>query len=381
MTYSFDESVDRSASDAYKWTKYKGQDVLPLWVADMDFKAPPAVLEALQNRLNHGVFGYGETTEAFTNTIIEHAQRAYQWAIDESWIVPLPGLVCGLNVSACAVTEKGQQLLTATPIYPPFMSAGQYAERSVLRVPLLEKNDQRWEWDFDSLEKSITANVRAIMLCHPHNPVGRVWSNEELTQLIRIAEKHKLKIVSDDIHCDLILDTDKKHQPIATLSEYAQQNSITLMAPSKTFNIPGLGSSFAIIPNKALRNRFKQEMNGIVPHINVFGVAATAAAYGESQDWHKALITYLRANRDLLMHELQDYQGLKITKPEATYLAWIDCRALPVDNPWQFFEKHGVGLSNGRDFGLDGFVRLNFGCTKATLTHAIERIKTAISTL
>lgn len=377
MSYDFDHPP-APAPDSLKWGKYRGRDVLPLWVADMDFQAPPEVIAALQARVAQGVFGYAEPTPDTVTAILGALQRDYGWQVDPEWLVPLPGLVTGLNIAARAIAEAGDELLTATPIYPPFMSSARNAGCHSLNVPLAEATPGRWTWNWERMEAAITPRTRGLFLCHPHNPTGRVWSEEELRQLVDFAERHSLTVASDEIHCELILEPGLVHQPYALLSEKAAAHSITLMAPSKTYNVPGLGAAFAIIPNATLRARFQRAMAGIVPHVNVLGFVACAAAYAHGRPWRKALLDYLRGNRDRVMQALDGKHGLRVTRPEATYLAWIDCRVTGLDNPAAFFEAAGVGLSDGRDFGMPGFVRLNFGCSRQTLDAALQRMLAAL---
>lgn len=240
----FDTVIDRRGSDSFKWGKYAGRDILPLWVADMDFAAPPAVLDALHRRIEHGVFGYGGPWPSLTESVLAYLQDEYGWAIEPEWLVWLPGLVSGLNIACRAVDGE---VLTATPIYPPFMSAPQFSGRPLRRVDLaLDGN--RWHWDMAAMEQATSTATRLFLLCHPHNPVGRCWSRDELLALAAHAERHDLIVCSDEIHCGLILDEGKRHVPFASLSPAIARRTITLLAPSKTFNIPGLGCAFAVIP-------------------------------------------------------------------------------------------------------------------------------------
>ena len=369
----FDAPIDRRASDSIKWSKYAGRDILPLWVADMDFAAPPAVIATLQQRIAHGVFGYGGPWPTLTESVLAHLERKYSWSIAPEWIVWLPGLVTGLNVACRAVDGD---VLTATPIYPPFLSAPKFSGRNLQRCEL-RQSDGDWQWDKLALKSALTATTRLFLLCHPHNPVGRCWSRDELLDLATFAEKNDLVVCSDEIHCGLILDRDKRHIPFASLSPDAAKRSITLMAPSKTYNIPGLGCAFAVIPDASLRHRFEHAMHGIVPHVNVLGLAACEAAYRDSDDWHDELIAYLAANRDRVFATVNGEKGVKMSRVEATYLAWIDVRELGLDNPAAHFEAHGLGLSDGRDFGAPGWLRLNFGCARSTLDEALQRFQQA----
>ena len=369
----FDTPIDRRDSDSIKWSKYAGRDVLPLWVADMDFAAPPAVLEALNRRIEHGVFGYGGPWPSLTESVLAHLEDEYSWRIEPEWIVWLPGLVTGLNIACRAVDGE---VLTATPIYPPFLSAPHFSGRKLNRAELA-CTDDGWNFDQDALKAALTADTKLFLLCHPHNPVGRCWRRDELLALAALAEANDLIVCSDEIHCGLILDADQRHIPFASLSPDAAKRSITLMAPSKTFNIPGLGCAFAVISDARLRHRFERAMAGIVPHVNVLGLAACEAAYRDSGDWHRELIDYLRANRDRVFAAVNAEKGAKMHAVEATYLAWIDVRALGLAKPAAHFEGHGLGLSDGADFGAPGWLRLNFGCPRSTLEEALKRFSTA----
>ena len=371
---SFDTPIDRRGSDSFKWGKYAGRDILPLWVADMDFAAPPAVLDALHRRIEHGVFGYGGPWPSLTESVLAHLQGEYGWSIEPEWLVWLPGLVTGLNVACRAVDGE---VLTATPIYPPFLSAPHFSGRKLNRVDLALDNN-RWQWDMAAVQQATTAATRLFLFCHPHNPVGRCWSRDELLALADYAERNDLVVCSDEIHCGLILDADKRHIPFASLSPAAAQRSITLLAPSKTFNIPGLGCAFAVIPNPALRRRFEQAMHGIVPHVNVLGLAACEAAFRHGGDWQRELIAYLRGNRDRVAATMDSLPGVRMAPVEATYLAWIDVRDLRLAKPAAHFEAHGIGLSDGADFGAPGWLRLNFGCPRATLDEALTRFERAV---
>ena len=370
---TFDVAIDRRQSDSIKWGKYAGRDVLPLWVADMDFAAPPPVIAALHKRVEHGVFGYGGPWPSLTESVLAHLEGEYSWRIEPEWIVWLPGLVTGLNV-ACRAVEG--EALTATPIYPPFLSAPHFSGRKLNRAELA-CTDEGWRFDQNALQSATTAETELFLLCHPHNPVGRCWSREELFELLAFAEANDLIVCSDEIHCGLILDADKRHVPFASLSPEAAKRSITLMAPSKTFNIPGLGCAFAVIPDATLRHRFERAMRGIVPHVNVLGLAACEAAYRDSGDWHRELIDYLRINRDLVQAAVSHEKGPRMTPVEATYLAWIDVRELGLTKAAAHFEAYGLGLSDGADFGAPGWLRLNFGCARSTLEEALKRFSTA----
>jgi cystathionine beta-lyase len=375
--FNFDLPVDRSDTASEKWDKYKGRDIIPLWVADMDFRSPPAVIEALHERVDHGVFGYTAPPDRLAETVASYLKREYDWNVDPAWLVWLPGLVCGLNVACRAIGCQGDEVLTFTPVYPPFMTAPTLSGRSAVKLPL-RQNGERWEMDLEVLETAITPRTRLLLFCNPHNPVGRVWTEAELESVAEIAERHNLIICSDEIHAGLVLDQDKRHIPIAMLSPETARRTITLNAPSKTFNIPGLGCSFAVISEQPLRREFKKAMAGIVPHVNLLGYTATQAAYQYGESWRCQLIDYLRGNRDLVLQEVGSMPGLRVTPVEATYLAWIDVRGTGIEQPAQFFEEAGVGLSDGAAFGLPGFVRLNFGCRRELLAEALRCMHAAL---
>lgn len=370
--FDFTHTLDRQHSDSLKWQKYAGQDVIPLWVADMDFLSPPAVIEALHRRVDHGCFGYALPSESLVEAVQAHLQRHYGWSIDASWLVWLPGLVTGLNI-ACRAVEG--HVVTATPVYPPFLSAPVLSGKQLTQVPLSCDEETGWGWDFERFESSLTKDTRLLLLCHPHNPVGRAWRYDELNALAHICEAHDLVVCSDEIHCDLVLDNERKHIPLAALSPAMAQRSITLMAPSKTFNVPGLGCAFAVIPNATLRRQFARVMQGIVPHVNALGYSAAEAAYRDGEPWRQSLLAVLRHNAALVEESVRQLPLLKMRHVEATYLAWIDARGLDVAQPTTFFEQAGVGLSDGADFGSPGWVRLNFGCPTSLLQQALHRMR------
>jgi cystathionine beta-lyase len=377
--FDFDTPIDRSATSSSKWNRYAGRDVIPLWVADMDFRCAPPIVEALRQRVDHGIFGYTDTPAELAPAIVHALERDHGWRIESDWIVWMPSLVVGLNVVSRAFAEEGDDLLTAVPIYPPFLSAPQNAGRNAVRVMLRRgEGELRWAWDFDALEAAIGPRTRALMLCSPHNPTGRVWTRAELEQLAAFAQRQNLIVVSDEIHCGLVLDQDKRHIPFATLSDDAAARTVTLMSASKTFNTPTLGCAFAIAANPELRARLRRTMAGIVHHVGGLGYVATLAAFRDGREWQLALLDYLRGNRDLVERELATMPGLRTWHVEATYLAWIDARGLGVPNAVRFFEDSGVGLYEGALFGTPGYLRLNFACPRALLTEALRRMRLAV---
>ena len=371
--FDFDHPINRYASGSIKWQKYAGRDILPMWVADMDFAAPPAVLGALHQHLQRGDLGYAHAPAGMGALVADFIAQTHGWQIDPDWIIWLPGLVSGLNLACRAFGHAG--VVTLTPVYPPFLSAPGLAGVALTQIDMCDHADG-WQIDFGQLRQRLRRG-QLLLLCNPHNPVGRAYTHDELAELAKLAEEFELTICSDEIHADLVLDTDCSHRPIASLDPDSSKRTLTLMAPSKTFNMPGLGCAFAIAESPAIRARLKQAMAGIVPHPNSLAWPAMAAAYRHSRDWRLALLDYLRGNRDLLQQAIAALPALKMHHVQATYLAWIDCRSLgPAPATW--FEQYGLGLSDGADFGAPGFVRLSFGCRRQLLQQAIERLQTAI---
>jgi len=380
MSYDFDQIIDRRHTESLKW-RYYDEDVLPLWVADMDFAAPEPVIRALQERVAHGIFGYGLPPDSLREVIQERLARLYGWHVETGEIFFVPGVVTGFNLACRAIGAPGDEVLVEAPVYPPMLSAPGGTERICKAVPLVEGRG-RYEHDFDAFEQAITERTSLFLLCNPHNPVGRVFETTELEHLAEICLRHDIVICSDEIHCDFIY-KGHRHVPIASLSPEVAAQTITLLAPSKTYNIAGLSCSVGVIQNPDLRARLKQTCTGLVPHVNVLGYTAGLAAYRDGQAWLDALLVYLEANRDyLLKYTATHMPSIKCKQPEGTFLAWLDCRETSIPgNPHQFFLEHArVALNDGATFGRggEGFVRLNFGCPRATLTEALERMQAAL---
>lgn len=373
----FDIPIERRGTDSLKWRKYLGRDIIPLWVADMDFLSPPSVIAALHERVAQGVFGYALPPDELVETVIERLFRKYRWQVDPDWIIWLPGLVTGLNVTCRAVGKDRDDVMTAIPVYPPFLTAPSPSRRNLVTVPL-KKEETGWTFDFDAMAEAVTPRTGLFILCNPHNPVGRIYRRDELLALADFCEKHDIIICSDEIHCDLLLDTGKSHIPTASLDPDIARRTITLMAPSKTYNLPGLGCSFAVISEKDLRKRFRRAMGGIVPDVNVLGYTAALAAYKDDGRWLEGLIEYLRGNRDMVKEAVDGIDGLSMPHVEATYLAWIETRGTGIENPGKFFEEAGIGLWNGRDFGVSDAARLNFACHRSLLGEALDRMARAM---
>ena len=379
--YKFDSCPERTGFGSLKWDKYKGRDVLPLWVADMDFVTAPEILEALQQRLDHGVFGYTIPHEAPIEAVINYLDRQHGYSAKASWLNFLPGLVPAINLCCHAFTEPGDSVMTATPVYPPFITAPDYAERELIKVPLCLDSQDRWTLDIDAMEAAIQAHTKIFVLCSPHNPVGRVFSKEELTALADFCERHDLILISDEIHCDLVFDTEAKHTLTATLSEQIADRTVTLMAPSKTYNLPGLACAYSVIENTKLRAQFQKTIRGIITEVNCFGYAGITAAYDHGEPWRQALLMYLNNNYNLIYDFIRkEIPEITFRPMESTYLAWLDVSKLGIKDPVKHFEKHGVGLSDGTPFDGHQHLRLNFGCPHSRLEEGLEKIKAAVHT-
>jgi cystathionine beta-lyase len=311
--FDFDTLPDRSGTWSLKWDRFAGRDVIPMWVADMDFRSAPAVVDALRARVEHGVFGYVEPGPELTGAIIDRLEANHGWRPDPSWFIWLPGLVSGLNIVSRAIGAPGDDVLTAVPVYPPFLSAPVWSDRGCVRVPL-DCVDGVWRFPPAALEAAITPRSRLLLLCNPHNPVGRAWTAEELGALAEVCLRHDLIVCSDEIHSGLVLDPDRRHVPFAALSPEIASRTVTLMAASKTFNLPGLGTAFAIVPDPGLRRRIAAVMRGIVHRPMTIGMWATLAAYRDGEPWRHALLRVLRANRDTVERRLCALPGLHVTQ-------------------------------------------------------------------
>jgi len=383
MSYHFDQSIDRRGTDSAKWS-YFPPDVLPMWVADMDFISPQPIVDALAARVQQGVFGYGMESKALKQTLVERMAQLYGWMITPEDIVLLPGLVSGLNIVSRAVGERGDGVLINTPVYGPFLTAPTNQYRTLQSAPLTVTQSGRrlhYALNMDGLAAAVQSNTKLFLLCNPHNPVGRAFTCSELNEIAAFCESHDLVICSDEIHCDLLLDA-TQHIPIASLSPEIGQRTITLMAPSKTFNIPGLGASFAIVQNPTLRKQIEAAMAGIVPHVNILGMVAAEAAYAACDDWLTALRAYLTANRDFAVAYIEEHlPGVNLTCPEATYLLWLDLRGFGAAKPAEMLMTQAkLAVNEGAWFGEggEGFVRLNFGCPRSTLEEGLQRLCAAL---
>ncbi len=380
MKYDFDQTIERRDTDSIKWGVYD-RDIIPLWVADMDFKSADPIIQALRLRTDHGVFGYSRPSRMLARVIQERMRRLYGWEMAEQEIVFLPGIVAGLNIAFQAFADSGEGILAQPPVYFHFLRDPVQHGR-LLQDPPLVNNGDRYEIEFDQFERAITDRTRVFVLCNPHNPVGRVYTRRELEKMAEICLRHDLMICSDEIHCDLVYPPNQ-HIPIATLGPEVEARTVTLMAPSKTYNVAGLECGYAIIKNARLRDRWKDFSYGTVPGVNIMGHVAALAALNEGQEWLEQVLEYLQGNRDHLSEYVREnLPAIGMCRVEATYLAWLDCRGAGIrGNPSQFFLKHArVALSDGADFGRGGedFVRLNFACPRKRLVQALKQMKNAL---
>jgi cystathionine beta-lyase len=393
MIYDFDRVVDRCDTNSAKW-KFYGPEVLPLWVADMDFPSPKPVLDALLRAVEHGIFGYELPTKELRATVAARMETLYGWQVSPEMVVATPGVIAGFTAAAHMICTAGQGILIQPPVYPPFLSVSTYSalirQDAPLRMTAADAT-LRYTVDFDVFERAVNsggAQTGMFLLCNPHNPTGQTYSREDLARMAEICQRNELFICSDEIHSELLLG-EAKHIPLANLSPEIADRTITLVAPSKTFNVAGLYCAFAIIPNPDLLARYKKTIEQMAMHVSSLGLVAAEAAFsGACDDWLAALRVYLTENRDFLIgYVKREFNGIRITVPEATYLAWMDCNELVRSGrfkgtPHEFFLKQAkVAVNEGREFGFggEGFVRLNFGCPRKTLEDALERMKAALA--
>jgi len=375
VAFDFDTPVERAGTWSTRWDRYAGRDVIPLWVADTDFRAPPAVLDALSARVAHGVLGYTAPPQALRDAIVERLQRLYGWHVQPDWIVFLPGVVPGLHLAARHLAAATEHAIVPTPVYHHFKRAVELAARPYGEAPLVLDRG-RWVVDLDPLHKLCRPDTRLFFLCNPQNPGGTIFTRAELAALAEAVPR--AVIVSDEIHCDLLLDQDKRHVPIASLSPEISRRTVTLMSPNKAYNFPAAGCAWAVAEDASLRRALGADVAAhAIPSPSVFGYAAALAAYRDESGWLEAQLAYLRENRDLVESAL----GLPMAHVEATYLAWIDCARLSLGDPQAHFLAHGVALSPGTQFGSPSFVRLNFGTQRSRLQEALRRMRRALEAL
>ena len=388
MKYNFDEFIDRRGTCASKWTdmgvKYGKDDLLPMWVADMDFQAPEEVVQAVKERAAHGVFGYTTRPESYYDAIVSWMERRHNYKIEKDWIEHAPGVIPALNLLVRGLTRPGDKILIQPPVYPPFYEIIKNNGCHVVTSPLKEEQD-KYVMDYEHMEQVLAAEprIKMFILCSPHNPVGRVWSKEELRKVGELCLQYDVMVLSDEIHCDLLL-KDNVHVPFTTISPEMEQNSAIFYAPSKTFNLAGLQSSVIIIPNEKIRAVYQQELEDIhLKRSNIFGMVATEAAYNHGDAWLDQLMEYIDGNVDVVMDYVAKIPGIKAFRPEGTYLVWLDCRELGIkaaDLKQFMVDKAGVALNDGTPFGKEGegFQRINLACPRASVEEAMQRIEKAV---
>ena len=342
-----------------------------MWVADMDVQSPPAVIEALQSRVAHGVFGYGIPPQGLNDAVVDYVQKMYHWTIEPEWIVWVPGLVPALHAVTRAFSEADEAVIVPSPVYPPFLEAPRISKRKTITVPFLDTPDG-WKLDVDGIEQAAKSGAKLLLLCNPHNPLGCVIPAESLQEISRISEEYGVTICSDEVHSDLILDS-VQHCPYASLNEHALGHSITLMAASKTFNIAGLGCAYAIVPEPKLRTKLVNVMKGISGEVNPLGFVATQAALQHGEPWRQDLLNHLRKNRDILEAHISDSSfPVSMHHVEATYLGWLNLENLLSNRTGATLRKAGLWLSDSEPFGAERFLRINFGCPTKYLEQGLE---------
>ena len=392
MKYNFDKIIERRSTNSIKWNKYP-EDVLPLWVADMDFACPGPILDTLQEKIAQGALGYESPSLPLYEAVAARMDRLYGWKIDAEMVIAVPGIASGFNAAARAACAPGEGVLMQPPVYYPFLKVPKnqgLARQYTQLTQVANGNILRYEIDFEAFEAAIgaeDARTGMFLFCNPHNPTGNAFSKEDLSLLAEICLRHNVVICSDEIHSELLLDG-TTHTPTATLSPEIAEQTITLVAPSKTFNTAGLFCGFAIISNPELREKYKRAVEQLTLHVNSLGqVAARTAFSGVCDGWLQEVLVYLTANRDFVVDFVQEHiPDMRLTLPDATYLTWLDCNPLLESgaiegDPHDFFlDKAKVALNNGAEFGPggEGFVRLNFACPRSTLEEALERMKATI---
>ncbi|HNX12421.1 MAG TPA: PatB family C-S lyase [Paludibacteraceae bacterium] len=388
MKYNFDELIDRRNTGAVKTDLCKKMfgtdDLIPLWVADMDFRTPDFIIDAINNRCKHPILGYTVPDEEYFNSIIRWIDARHGWKLERNWLGFLPGIVPGLAFAVNALTQTGDQIIIQPPVYPPFIQVPSKNGRELIYNPL-KVVEGRFEMDLKDLEYKITDRTRMFILCNPHNPGGRTWDADTLIKVAEICHKHGVLVVSDEIHSDMAL-PGNVHTPFASVSELAEQNSITYMAPSKTFNMAGLVSSSYIIPNSEIRKKFSDFMdNSELANGNIFAYVAAQAAYEKGTEWLSEMISYIQGNVDYIVEFLEkNIPQIKPMIPQASFLIWLDCAGLEMNSHQlqEFMVKEArLGLNKGTTFGPGGeqHLRLNIGCSREVLKQAMEQLKSAIN--
>ncbi len=376
----FDRIVDRRGTDSIKWSRYES-DVLPMWVADMDFPAPTVVIEALTERVSHGIFGYPSEPPELREIFVDRMKRLYDWTVAPESLVFLPNVVVAFNLACQTATSAGDGVTFQTPIYFPILRVPKNAGLTSNPTELRRGPSGRYEIDFDAFEAAMMKRTRVFVLCNPHNPVSRVFRREELERMAEICLRHDVVVCSDEIHADFAYDG-RRHVPIASLDRQIARRSVTLFAPNKSFNIAGVSSAVAVVPDEEMRRRLIDAQKGLVPHVGVLNYTASVAAYRDGDAWLEELVSYLEGNRDALARFVaENLPDIRLTPVEGTYLAWLDCRGAIDENPHEYLLREGrVAVNDGAAFGPggEGFVRLNFACPRVRLLDGMRRIRDAI---
>lgn len=389
MTYNFDELIDRRHTGSVKWDGMKNafgrDDLTAMWVADMDFRTPPFVMDALRQRLEHEVLGYAMPCEGWDITICHWLQKRHQWEVRPDWLTFVPGIVRGQAFALLCFTNPGDRVLVMTPVYHPFFLVTERLKREAVRSPL-DLRDGHYHIDFDRLRHDLQG-CKALVLCNPHNPGGRVWTVDELRRIAELCQESGTLVISDEIHADLTLPP-YKHHPFATVSPAAASNSVTFMAPSKTFNMPGVQSSFAIVPDDTLRARFQQFMEaGEFCEGHLFAYIGCKAAFEHGEEWLNQLLAYIQGNIDFTESYLRQHiPAIGMIRPQASFLVFLDCRQLGLEQEALerlFADKARLALNTGTTFGEPGrgFMRLNVGCPRAALKQALDQLAEAVAGL
>ncbi|MCY6369158.1 MalY/PatB family protein [Clostridium ganghwense] len=390
MKYDFDKVINRIGSNTAKWdeveAKFGTKDVLPMWVADMDLRVAQPIIDALKERAEHGIFGYTKMSDSYKEAVCNWMEKRHDWKIKKDWLIHSPGVVPALSIIIREFTQPGDKIIIQSPVYYPFFDVVKENGRELI-CNSLKQVDGKYVMDYEELESQIDEKVKLMILCSPHNPVGRVWKREELVKLGEICLKHNIKVISDEIHADLVY-RGHKHIPFASISEEFAQNTITCFAPSKTFNIAGLQSALLSIPNKDDHKKFSAALGTLdIRRDNCFGAVATETAYTHGEEWLEQVLEYLEANLDFLIEYVEEkIPKIKVNKIEGTYLVWLDCRKLGMSKEelFQFMiKKAKVALDDGSWFGPEGegFTRINIACPRVTLEEGLKRIENAVNSL
>lgn len=387
VKYDFDQIIDRRNTNSVKIDALKevfgADDLIPLWVADMEFLSPPEITDALKKRVEHGIFGYYTPDDAYFKSIINWLENRHSWTVDKQDVIFVPGVVKGFAFAIDAFTNVGDKIIIQPPVYPPFKTTSEGLNRKIVNNTLIYDNGQ-YSMDFDNLREVAKTGCKMLILCNPQNPSGRIWSKDELSELAEICFDNQILVVSDEIHSDLVL-PGNEHIPFATVSNKAAQNNITLMAPSKTFNIAGIVSSFAVVENEEIRKKYFNYLNARqLGDGTIFGYIAAEYAYEYGEEWLNQALEYIQENIDFVDDYLQkNIPQIKAVKPDASFLIWLDCRALNLSQPELeklFIQKAKLALNSGTMFGKEGkgFMRLNVGCPRITLEKALDNLKKAV---